>query len=194
MDRAIFILVRVIWRTFFAISGPIGVGKAPLSLSLSSPSRKCSRPAETRRVVALDFSRASEYPTTSPPYTGTRREKITTITGGFWERAARETSPVAISANRGGVHVFSRPALSRRSPGTTWRYHLGRADRGAAGRLMISRCMANAANCRPRRNWARRDAAARRRRSPPRRVRVNDVLEEEEEELSRRFRSERRVL
>lgn len=103
-------------------------------------------------------------------------------------RARHRPSPLARSA---AACSFSRPARPARDP----RHDVtvsSRTDRGAAGRLMISRCMANAANCRPRRNWARRDAAARRRCSPRRRVRVNDV--EEEEELSRRFRSERRVL
>lgn len=67
--------------------------RAPLFLSRESvPGRR------KHRVVALDFSRAYECPTTSPPYTGTRREKITTITSGFPERAARETSPLARSA------------------------------------------------------------------------------------------------
>jgi len=166
VNRVIFTRVHVILHTFLQlVNWPSRRSPTVRSLTLS-PSRKCLG-RRKRRVVALDFSRANECPTTSPPYTGTQREKITTITGGFPERALCETSPVAISAIRGGVLVFSTGEIL----GTTWRYHLRRTDRRATGRLMISRCMANAANCRSHRNWDRRDAAARHC-SPRRRVRV----------------------
>jgi len=185
LNRVICVPVHVIVHTFLIVGKPTESKRPTAGLSLRE-----SIPADGN--VALLCSISHER-TNVPRHRrfirgrGERKLQRLPVDSQNAQRARRRPSPLARSAT---ACSFS-PGWPARS--SARRYHLCRTDRGAAGRLMISRCMANAANCRPGRNWARRDAAASSattRCSLRRRVRINDV---EREKLSRRFRSVRHV-
>jgi hypothetical protein len=176
------------WRTDRVRTHGLGAG---VSLLLSRE----SVPTETSRCRARFLTSERMSHDIAALYGDAGRENYDDYRRILGTRGARDVARLAISAIRGGRRARFLLGSARSSA----RYHLCRTetDRDAAGRLMISRCMANAANCRPGRNWARRDAGGTPRgtttsSSPRRRVRANDV--DEKEELSRRFRSEQRVL